>query len=52
MPIHQVFTNPNTSFMPAVLNKTKSNGWQIYYALNLQGQKLERVRIKINKIVS
>jgi len=51
MSIHQIFSNPNTSFLPSVLHKTKSNGWQVaFYALNPQTQKLERCRMKINKI--
>ena len=51
MSIHQVFSNPNTSFLPAALHKTNSDGWQVvFYALNPQTQKLERCRMKINKI--
>ena len=51
MPIHQVSTNPITNYLPAVLHKTKSNGWQIaFYALNPKTQKLERCRMKINRL--
>jgi len=50
MSIHQV-SLPNTSYLPAVLHKTKSNGWQIaFYALNPKTQQLERCRMKINRI--
>jgi hypothetical protein len=53
MSIPQNFSEPNTTFLPAVLHKNKGNGWQIvYYALNPQSKKNERVRIKINKILS
>lgn len=48
-----VYSSPTANFLPARLKQTKSNGWQVvYYALNPQTEKLERVRLKLNRAIS
>ncbi|MDO4727096.1 MAG: site-specific integrase [Porphyromonadaceae bacterium] len=48
-----VYSSPTVNFLPARLKQTKSNGWQVvYYALNPQTEKLDRVRLKLNRAIS
>ncbi len=48
-----VYSCPTANFLPAKLVQTKSSGWQVvYYALNPQTERLERVRVKLNRAVS
>lgn len=48
-----LYSNTTVNFLPAELKRTKSSGWQlIYYAKNPQSEKLERVRLKLNRAIS